>query len=318
MRPDLVICVGKPEALDCSEILRPLTELGFAVIWKNLSHTQDERSVIECVKGYSYVIAGSEVWNRAVFESVRGSLKMLIRFGAGLDSVDTESAAQFGIPVSNVPGRNAKAVAEHVLAMMLCLTRQISKYDSQMKNGIWNTVLTKSLTGTVGLIGFGAVAKQLAGMLRCFPVEVLAFDVIKNETDAGTYGIRFAALDEIIEKSDFISIHVPLTDVTRGMVNEDFLGRMKSTAYLINTSRGRIIDEAAIIHALQAEIIAGAGLDVFEEEPLPTSSPLLKLDNILLTPHAASASDEGFRSVLSGCVDKILDHFNSNFTRQQH
>jgi D-3-phosphoglycerate dehydrogenase / 2-oxoglutarate reductase len=308
MKRKVLICIHDNINQGYSKEIQPLVDAGFEIFCHHLQHSKDEKTVINTVNGYDYVVAGSEVWNNAVFESVSRSLKMLVRFGIGMESVEIDAATRLGIPVSNTPGGNANAVAEQTLAMILCITRRIAQYDKEMKEGIWSTVLTPSFSGKVGLIGFGAIARELAIFLKIFPVEVIVYDVVRDADAEKTYGVRYVNLDELITESDFISLHIPVTEKTKGMVDKKFLSSMKSTAFLINTSRGAIINENELIDALMKKTIAGAALDVFEKEPLPVSSLLTDMDNVLLTPHSAMASIDGFKSVLSHCVRNILDY----------
>jgi phosphoglycerate dehydrogenase-like enzyme len=308
MKKKVLVCIHDDINQGYNKEIKPLIDAGFEIFCHHLQHTKDEKKVLDTVTGYDYVIAGSEVWNKAVFEGAQKSLKMLIRFGIGMESVEIEAATRLGIPVSNTPGSNANAVAEHTLAMILCITRRISLYDREMRAGKWSTVLTPSFSGKVGLIGFGAIARELAGFLKIFPVEVIVYDVFKDTDAEKAYGVRYVSLSELIEESDFISLHIPVTEKTKGMVDKKFLSSMKSTAFLINTSRGAVINESDLIDALMKNTIAGAALDVFEKEPLHASSLLTGLDNVLLTPHSAMASIDGFRSVLSHCVRNILDY----------
>ena len=289
------------------EMYQPLFDRGFTLDYNNIYHTQDEKTVIDAVRGYDYVIAGSETWSRNVFENVKGSVKMLVRHGIGMDNVDVGAAAENGVAVSNTPGANAAAVAEQALGMLICLLRRIAVYDAEMKNGIWKPALSRSLSGTAGLIGFGAVAREFARILKVFPVEILVHDISADEGAIKQYGVEYAELSELAERSDFISIHVPLSPGTAGMVDGRLISKMKRGAVIINTSRGPVIDEGALVGALKTQRIAGAALDVFAFEPLPPDSPLLSLDNVLLTPHVAAASVDGQKGMIAGCVSNILD-----------
>jgi len=289
------------------EMYRPLFDNGFTLAYNNIGHTQDEQIVIDAVRGYNYVIAGSEIWNRRVFENVKGSVKMLVRHGVGIDNVDVGAAVDAGVAVSNTPGANAFTVAEQALGMLICLLRKIAFYDAEIKRGVWKPTLTSSLSGTVGLVGFGAVAREFAKILKVFPVDILVYDISEDEEAARRYGVKYVTLDELADKSDVISIHVPLSLATEGMINETLISKMRENAVIINTSRGPVIDEDALVKALKEQRIAGAALDVFIVEPLPEKSPLCSLDNVLLTPHTSSASVDGQKTMISKCVSNILD-----------
>ena len=303
-------CVSDGKLPGEQEIFQPLTDAGFDVVFNHLHSVQDEQTVIDAVAGYEYVIAGTELWTRKVFESTHDTLKMLVRHGVGIDNVDIGAARELGVAVSNTPGANAAAVAEHTLAMLLGLIRKIAKYDRDIRNGIWRRELSRSLSGKVGLVGFGAVAQSFAKLLNPFPVEILAYDIAFNEQAAKRSGVTYAALDTILDQCDIISVHVPVTPETGGFVNDAFIRKMRTDAILINTSRGSVVDEPALIAALQENRIAGAALDVFEREPVESGNPLLKMDNTIVTPHAANMNIDALKNVAAQCVANILDYEN--------
>ena len=310
MNRRVIHCISDGNMPGEQEIFQPLRDAGLDVVFNHLQRIHNEQAVIDAVVGYEYVIAGTEFWTKKVFEAARGKLKMLVRYGVGVDNVDIAAAREMGIAVSNTPGANAAAVAEHALAMLLSLIRKISKYDCDIRNGIWKLYLSRSLSGKVGLIGFGAVAQALAKFLKPFPVEVLAYDIAFNEQAALQAGVSYAALDEILSQCEIISLHVPFTPETEGFVNDAFIRKMRADAILVNTSRGSVVDEPALIAALQENRIAGAALDVFENEPLEPDSPLTKMDNTIVTPHAASINIDALKNIATQCVANILDYEN--------
>lgn len=163
---------------------------------------------------------------------------------------------------------------------------------------------------TVGLVGFGAIARQLAKLLKPFTNNIIAFDTVKNEEAAGEIGVKYVEMDELLKIADFVSLHVPLTEKTTGMVNEAFLSKMKPTAVIVNTSRGKVIKESALVEALQKGTISGAGLDVYEVQPLPAESKLINMENVVLTPHMASFCYDAFDSMIEGAIQNILDLFS--------
>ena len=305
----VIHCVSDGNLPGEQEIFKPLLDAGIKVDFYHLQSIQDnEKAVIEAVAGYDYVIAGTENWTRNVFEATRGKLKMLVRHGVGMDNVDMDAARELGVAVSNTPGANAWAVAEHALAMLLGLIRKVSKYDRDIRNGVWKRELSGSLSGKVGLVGFGAVAQSFAKLLRPFPVEVLAYDIKFNERAAAETGVKYAELDEMLPQCRVLSIHVPILPETEKFVNDAFIRKMKPDAILINTSRGAVVDEPALISALLEQRLAGAALDVFEFEPVAPDNPLLTMDNTILSPHAANMSIDALRNVAAQCVANILDY----------
>ena len=218
--------------------------------------------------------------------------KLIHKWGVGYDKIDVASAGEKGIPVTITIGGNAMPVAELAVGLMLDVYRHITSMTIRLKDGEWAreeySPRSYLLNGKkVGLIGIGNIARKVAHILKeGFGCTVSYYDVFRlSPEQEAAMGVTYAALDDIFRESDIVSIHVPLLDSTRGMVNKEKLELMKSTAILINTARGPIIREADLIEALQNEKILGAGLDTYEEEPLPASSPLLQLDNVVTTPH---------------------------------
>ena len=215
----------------------------------------------------------------------------LVQTGAGYDNVDLEACTRFGVQVCNASGINANAVAEHVMALILCWYKNIAKLDRFMKAHGDDSCL--DYTGaevsekTIGIIGLGHVGKQVAEYCKAFHMRVLGYSYKPVKIN----GVEQRDLESLIRESDIISLHIPLKDSTRHMINADVFSMMKPDALLINTSRGAIIDEPQLVRALEYGEIGGACLDVFEEEPLRMDHPLRKMDNVILTPHTAGLPD---------------------------
>ncbi len=232
--------------------------------------------------------------------------RALVRYGIGYDTIDVPAASEHNILVVNIPDFCLPEVANHALALLLACAKKIVRLDRWVRAGQWGdrggafrppflSPMGQIHGQTVGLVGFGQIARQFARRLAALDARVVAFDPYVPPEQAAALGVELLPLDEVLRRSDYVSIHVPLTPETRGLIGADALALMQPTAYLINTSRGPIVDQAALIAALQDGRIAGAGLDVFETEPLPPDSPLVALDNVVLTPHTASFADETFR-----------------------
>ncbi len=251
----------------------------------------DENALAERVKDVDIVIVRSKTRiTRRVIEAGE-KLKMIGRPGVGLDTIDVKAANERGIKVLNTPEAPAASVAELVFGLMLCLARKITLADGGMKNGKWLKTETKGreLFGkTIGLVGFGNIGSHIAKIATAAGMNVVAYD--KYRKDSGAPGVSLVSLEELLETSDFVSLHVPLTDETRQMISGERIAMMKQSAFLINTSRGGVVDEEALYKALSGKKIAGAGLDVFSTEPY--SGPLTKLDNVVLTPHIGASTDE--------------------------
>ncbi|MSP12143.1 MAG: C-terminal binding protein [Chloroflexi bacterium] len=219
----------------------------------------------------------------------------LIRSGSGTDNVPVEAATKLGIIVANTPEAVSDQVSDHVIGLLFAVVRQVALQDRLVHAGMWNMRAgfpNWHVDGqTLGLVGFGHIARLLVRKLRGFELTVLAHDPFVSAEVMESFGVRPASLEEVLSQSDFVSLHCPLLKSTHHLMSEREFKLMKPRAILINTSRGPIVDEAALLRALTEGWIAAAGLDVFEEEPTPPGNPLLKLDNVVATPHIAGYSD---------------------------
>ncbi|HEV8673072.1 MAG TPA: C-terminal binding protein [Methylomirabilota bacterium] len=221
-------------------------------------------------------------------------LRLLVRYGVGVDGIDVEAATERGIPVANVPDYGTDEVANHAVALLLALARKLPPLDRQTRSGGWNVFAVQPihrLAGqTIGIVGCGRIGSRVARKLAGFDVRLLGHDPYLAEFPPGVVSVPLARL---LAESDYVTLHCPLTAETHHLIDAVALARMKPTAVLVNTARGGLVDPAALAPALEAGRLAGAGLDVTEPEPLDGGSPLLRLDNVIVTPHAAWYSDEG-------------------------
>lgn len=222
--------------------------------------------------------------------------RLIARYGIGMDSVDLEAATALGIVVANAAEFCVPEVADHTTALILGLARRIPHTDRYVRAGHWAGAVSRFgpiqrlSSQTVGLVGFGRIGRRVAQNLRPMVGGLLAYDPYVAQTQADDYGVRMTPLTELLTQADFVSIHTPLMPQTRGLIGADQLGQMKPSAYLINTSRGPVVDEAALVDALTQGQIAGAALDVFDPEPLADNSPLRQMEHVILTPHIAANS----------------------------
>jgi D-3-phosphoglycerate dehydrogenase len=217
---------------------------------------------------------------------------VISRDGVGVDNVDIPAAREQGIIVTNAPGANAVSVAELALGLILALARQIPVAAEAVHQGKWPRLSGVSLEGkTIGILGLGAIGKQLARRLAGFDCRILAYDPYADTDFAKSHQVELTTMDGVITQADFVSLHLPLLPETRGLVNAEFLGRMKKDSFLVNTSRGEAIDEKALFEALQSGHIRGAGLDAFIVEPPDPNSPLLSLPQVIATPHLGAQTD---------------------------
>jgi D-3-phosphoglycerate dehydrogenase len=243
-------------------------------------------------------------------------LLVIARTGGGLDNVDVTAATEKGIIVTSNLGVNTLSVVEHVLSMMLALSKKLAVMDQAVRCGnfgIRYQNLPRDISGkTIGLLGFGRIGSEIGRICRrIFGMQVMAYDPYLPEEKKVEYRswVDFTGLKELLSESDVISIHVPLTDQTRHLVDEAEISQMKPDVILINASRGGIVNEAALVKALQNNKIAGAGLDVFSEEPVPADNPLLKLENVILTPHSAALTRECVTRMATEAARCVLDVF---------
>jgi len=240
-------------------------------------------------------------------------LKVIGKHGVGVDNLDVEAARAQGIEIIFTPGVNSQAVAEHALALMLMVARQIPTSSRLLRAGEFDrarrTIVAVDLHGkTLGLVGLGQVGRRLAAICRLgLSMRVLAFDPYVRPEQAGELGVELvAALSSLLQAADVISVHTPLTPETRGIIGQVALAQMKPTAYLVNCARGGLVDEDALLDALRAGKLAGAGLDTFAEEPTPADYPLFGLENVVVTPHVAGSSEEALRLMAEHVAEDVM------------
>jgi D-3-phosphoglycerate dehydrogenase len=268
-----------------------LEQLVGSVTYNPTGKPLSSAEVAALLPGMDGYIAGLDIIDRLALEKA-DHLKVIARYGVGVDQVDLEAAKEKGIIVTNTPGANSVSVAELALGLMLALARQIPEAVRSVQKGMWPRYAGVSLEGkTVGILGLGAIGKQLARRLSGFDCQVLAYDPLADEIFAKQHGVELASMDTVIARSDFLSLHLPLLPETRALVNAAFLAKMKKGSFLINTSRGEAIDEAALLRALASGHLRGAGLDAFVVEPPDPSNPLLHLPQVICTPHLGAQTD---------------------------
>jgi phosphoglycerate dehydrogenase-like enzyme len=271
------------------------------------AHLGGAENVIKALQGFEIVIAMRErtAFPRAVLEKLP-DLKLLITTGMRNASIDVAAAKERGVVVCGTPavGNPTSGIA---VGLMLELTRRIGYENARMKAGVpWQSTIGVDLEGlTLGVLGLGKLGARTARIAKAFGMKVIAWSQNLTPEKCQEAGVDYASKDDLFRNADFITIHVVLSQRSRGLVGASELGLMKPSAYIINTSRGPIIDEAALLQALREKKIAGAGLDVFDVEPLPTDHPFRKLDNVVLTPHLGYVSMQNYRAYFSGAVDDI-------------
>jgi phosphoglycerate dehydrogenase-like enzyme len=266
--------------------VRVLREAGLELVYPNTGTQLVEEELLLWLPGIKASLAGSEPYTARVLEA-NPQLRVIARVGVGYDAVDVEAATKHGCVVTITPGTNEGAVAEHAFGLMIGLARDLVNQHLGVKAGGWPRRALLPLRGqTLGIAGLGRIGKAVALRGAAFGMRLLAYDPVPDKTFADNHGVTFVPLERLLAESDFLTLHLPVTAETRYLINRRTLALMKPTAFLINTARGAIVNEADLLEALRNNRLAGAGLDVFEEEP-PGKHPLFELDNVVLTPHAA-------------------------------
>ncbi len=263
------------------------------------------------------IVRSTSTVTREVIDAAR-RLRVIGRAGIGVDNIDVAAATRRGIAVMNTPGGNNVTTAEHAISMLLALARSIPQATASMKAGKWekSTLIGSEICGKVlGIIGMGNIGRLVAERAKGLKMKVLAYDPFVAEEKAQQLGIELVGLDALLQRADFVSIHTPLLPETRHLIDAAALAKMKPTARLINCARGGIVDEAALAAALRSKRLAGAALDVFEEEPPPPDHPLLHVDNVVCTPHLGAATAEAQVAVSVAIAEHIVDFLVHNVTR---
>lgn len=261
------------------------------VVYNTTGHPLSSSELMEMITGCNGYIAGLDDIDRNVIEAAH-QLKVISRYGVGVDKVDLDAAKENGIVVTNTPGANSVSVAELTIGLIISLARMIPAASEATKTGEWPRMSGLTLAGKViGLLGFGAIGKNVARRLQGFDCMVIAYDPAYDSATGEDLGVQFRLRDEIISEADFLSLHIPLTSDTQGMVNTAFLRKMKPGAFLVNTSRGELIDEEGLLGALTSGQLRGAALDVFAQQPPGTDNPLLALPQVIATPHMGAHTD---------------------------
>jgi phosphoglycerate dehydrogenase-like enzyme len=263
-----------------------LHEAGFELLYPARAVQLTEEELLRDLKGVSATIAGSEPYTRRVL-AAHPTLRVIARAGVGYDAVDVAAASELGIAVCIAPGTNQDAVAEHTFALILALAKNIIPQHLGTRGGGWPRQANLPLRGrTLGIVGLGRIGKAVALRGLAFGMRLLAYEPYPDERFVAQHAVSLLSLDRLLADSDYVTLHIPLTPESRHLINQRTLGLMKPSAFLVNTARGGLVCEPDLVAALRRGRIAGAALDVFEQEP-PTGSPLLQLDNVVLTPHAA-------------------------------
>ena len=309
-RPIVVIPADQPTQIGDSPQLARLREVADVRLYSDRPAADDDlvRRVLEADV---LINSRGHVHWPAPLLAMLPKLKMVTTCSIGTDAIDLVAAAKQGIVVSNVPGRTAAVVAEHALALILAGAKHTSFQTAELKAGRWTRHDNIFLSGkTLGVVGTGSIGAATARLARAIGMNVVAWTFHPSDKRAHELGIRYVELDELLSTSDVVTLHVKLTPESRHLIGKRELALMKPGSLLVNIARGPIVDNAALITALESGHLTGAAIDVFDTEPLPADDPILKCEQVVLTPHAADQTPEGVELLNAGAVDNVLAFFD--------
>jgi D-3-phosphoglycerate dehydrogenase / 2-oxoglutarate reductase len=307
-RPRIVVPDDFPSVFAGTPAERELNALGDVAVFSERGADREDELIRRVADAEVVVNLRAHARFSSRLLAACGRLRLISVWGTGTDHIDLDAARSRGVSVASTPGINAHAVAEHTIALMLAVTRRIAEMDAAVRAGQWPRGLLAQLEGkTVGIVGLGAIGRRVATLAAPFGVRLLAATLDDDGGRAASVGARHVPIDTLLRESDVVTLHWRLGDATRGYFTRERLASMKPTAYLINTARAALVDRDALVDALRESLIAGAGLDVFHEEPVPAGDPLLALPNVVLTPHNAGATPEVIDAGLRQTVRNVAD-----------
>lgn len=305
-RPFVVVPGDDPPMIAGSPHLARLQEYAELALYS--VRPIDDEEKFERVQGATVILNSRGIvrWPGPVLRKLP-HLKLIACCAIGVDCVDLAAARELGITVTNVPGRTATIVAEHALALLLATARRLAWLTAELKQGRWPGTQLMSLAGKrLGVIGTGNIGCEMIRLARAIGMEVVAWSFHPSPEKAARLGFRYVEREELLATADAISVHLKLTDDSRGWLDAAAFAQMKSGVVLVNTARGAVVDQQALVAALQSGKLGGVGLDVYETEPLPGDSPLLTCEQVVLTPHAADQLPEAYDALSGGGVDNVL------------
>ncbi len=283
-----------------------LRETGYDVI--TARGPLNEEQILELVGEVDGIICGDDMFTRRVLEKALPRLRVLSKYGIGLDKIDVEAATEFAIPVLFTPGVNHTTVAEHCFALLLGLVKNLVEEVNFTRSGKWKRLTGHEIMGRkIGIVGLGRIGKEMAIRARAFGLEAQAFDIYWDGDFADQHGVRRVdSLNELLRTADIVSLHTNLSPQTRNMLNPESIALMKKGALVINCARGELVDTAAMVEALESGQVGGYGADVLDQEPPPADHPLLKAPNCLITPHIGSRTYESVVRQATKAVTNLI------------
>ena len=304
------VLLTAPYMIPVVDRFRPIfDQYGIELIVPDVRERMEEEDLLRYAGQFDGAICGDDRFTLRVIESCSPRLKVISKWGTGIDSIDAEACSRYSIKIGRTLNAFSTPVADTVLGYMLAFARRLPWMDKEMKSGRWEKIPGQALSEcTLGIIGLGNIGKAVTRRARAFGMKVYGTDIIDvDHVFITESGIEMTTLQFLLSNSDFVSIHCDLNPTSHHLMNSDTFALMKATAILINTARGPIVDETALIEALQVQRLGGAALDVFEHEPLPQDSPLLKMENVLLAPHNSNSSPAAWERVHWNTIRNLLD-----------
>lgn len=291
----------------CQAGKRILQDAGCEIIENTSGRPFTAEELEELVGDVDGAIAGADVWSEQIFRAAP-KMKVLVRFGVGVDNFDLEAAKRHGIAVCNCPGINTTAVAEQAVALILGLTRQIVWLNKETKEGKWPRIMMHELKNcTVGILGFGSIGRNICEKLKAFSPVLIAYDKYVDEKEAERLGVEMVSFEEVLKRSDVISVNLPAVPETIGIINSQNITKMKNGVYLVNTARGSLVKEKDVSEAIRTGKIAGFATDVYEREPITRENLLLSSDRVIMTPHTSAETYENCETTSWVTAKTVLD-----------
>jgi D-3-phosphoglycerate dehydrogenase / 2-oxoglutarate reductase len=315
-----IVLFSAPYMLPSVERFRPMLErYGINLIVADVQERLEEAEILKFAGQFDGVICGDDQFTARAIAACAPRLRVISKWGTGIDSIDQEAAARFGVKIGRTLNAFTLPVADTVMGYILAFSRRQPAMDREMKSGKWEKIPGRALhESTLGVVGVGNIGRAVTRRAHAFGMPVIGTDIVAvDHVFIAETGIRMTGLNELLSQSDYISLNCDLNPTSHHLINSETISFAKPDAVIINTARGPIVDERALIDALQANKIGGAALDVFETEPLPLDSPLLKMDNVLLAPHNANSSPAAWERVHWNTIKNLLDGLGIVYDEQE-
>jgi D-3-phosphoglycerate dehydrogenase / 2-oxoglutarate reductase len=304
------VLLSAPYMIPCLDRFRPVfNHYGLELLVPVVHERMEEDELLLYAGSVDGAICGDDRYSERVLECFFPRIQVISKWGTGIDSIDRQAAARLGIQVRNTPNAFTLPVADSVMGYMLTFARQLPWMDRTMKSGVWHKVPGRSLSEcTLGVIGVGNIGKAVLRRARAFGMKLLGNDILPIAPDfLLENGVEMTSLQDLMQRADFISVNCDLNPTSYHIINSERLSWCKPNSVLINTARGPLVDEPALVHALQSGQIGGAALDVFEIEPLPLASPLMQMENVLIAPHNSNSSPMAWERVHWNTIRNLID-----------